>query len=469
MEKLKLYDLIKALPSGNEKDPDPDIQRFTFKNDITTIVLDDDPTGTQTVHDVPVLTHWTHVLIEDELIKKTPVFYILTNSRSLNSAEAKKLNAELGEMIGHASGKTGRKIRVISRSDSTLRGHYPAEVNALKKGLCLEASADIIIPAFYQGGRYTIDDVHYVEEDEILFPAAETPFAKDKTFGYRSSNLKEWIAEKTDNAIRMDQIGSVSLMDIRKFDLDAILKILEDPGFKAVIVNAVTENDLKVVALALLMAEDHGKKFLYRTAASIVPVITGMENKPVMKEEDFDLDVHTGGLIVVGSYVPKSTAQLEFLLKNEKIRSIELNAKDIVYGNDQLKTQNSMARRISEMIASGENVVLYTSRELITGKESQESLKINNKVAEALNYVINRISVRPGFVITKGGITSSDIATECLKVSRALVLGQILPGVPVWKLDGKWEGLTYVVFPGNVGKENSLSKVFKTLSGQKKA
>ena len=107
MGKLKLYDLIKGLPPGNEKDPDPDIQRFTKRNDITTIVLDDDPTGTQTVHDVPVLTHWTSSLIEDELIKKTPVFYILTNSRSLNSASAEKLNAELGELICEASGKTG--------------------------------------------------------------------------------------------------------------------------------------------------------------------------------------------------------------------------------------------------------------------------------------------------------------------------------------------------------------------------
>jgi uncharacterized protein YgbK (DUF1537 family) len=469
VERLKLYDLIKGLPSGNEKDPGRDIQRFTLKNEITTIVLDDDPTGTQTVHNVPVLTQWTHALIEDELINKTPVFYILTNSRSLNSASAEKLNAELGEMICHASGKTGRKVRVISRSDSTLRGHYPAEVIALKKALCLEESTDIIIPAFYQGGRYTIEDIHYVEEDEILIPAAETPFAKDKTFGYRSSNLKEWIIEKTENSITMDQIGSVSLSEIRKFDIDAILKTLEDPGYKAIVVNAVTENDLKVVATALLMAEDNGKKFLYRTAASIVPVITGIENKPVMKKDDFDLDTSAGGLIVVGSYVPKSTAQLEFLLKNDKIRSVELNAEEIIYGKDQLKSQDSMARQISKMIASGENVVLYTSRKLVTGKESEESLKINNKVARALNYVINKISVRPSFVIAKGGITSSDIATECFKVSRALVLGQIIPGVPVWKLDGKWEGLTYIVFPGNVGKENSLSQVFETLSGLKKA
>ena len=466
MEKLKLYDLIKDLPPGTDNDPDPDIQQLTQRNEITTIVLDDDPTGTQTVHNVPVLTHWTYSLIEDELIKKTPVFYILTNSRSLTKDLAESLNKELGEMICQASGKTGRRVRVISRSDSTLRGHYPAEVNALKKALCIENSTDVLIPAFYQGGRYTIDDVHYVEEDDFLIPAAETPFAKDPSFGYRSSDLKEWIVEKTDNSIKTDQIGSVSLGEIRKFDIDAILKTLENPVYKAIVINAITEYDLKVAAFALLIAEDKGEQFLYRTAASIVPIITGISIKPVLERKDFDLDQKAGGLIIVGSYVPKSTAQLEFLLKNEKVVSIELNVKDIIHGKDQHKAQDCIARKISEMITAGENVVLYTSRELITTGESEGSLKIINKVARALNYVVSRISVRPRYVIAKGGITASDIATKCFNVSRAMVLGQIIPGIPVWWLNGKWDGLTYVVFAGNVGKEDALNQVYKKLNGK---
>ena len=466
MEKLKLYDLIKGLPEGNEKDPDPDIQQFTQRNDITTIVLDDDPTGTQTVHDVPVLTHWTNSLIEDELIKKTPVFYILTNSRSLNKNSAESLNKELGAMICQASGKTGRKVRIISRSDSTLRGHYPAEVNALKNALCIEQSTDVLIPAFYQGGRYTIDDVHYVEEDNFLIPAAETPFAQDQSFGYHSSDLKEWIVEKTGNSIKLDQIGSVSLGEIRNFDIDAIQKKLEDPAYKSIVINAVNENDLKVATLALLKAEDKGKQFLYRTAASIIPVISGMGDKPVLERDDFNLGLKAGGLVVVGSYVPKSTAQLEMLLKNEKIVSFELNVKDIIHGNDQHKTQDSIAGKISDMITAGENVILYTSRELLTNGEGEGSLKIINKVAQALNYVVSRISARPRFVIAKGGITASDIATKCFNVSRAMVLGQILPGIPVWRLNGKWDGLTYVVFPGNVGKEDALSQVYRKLNGK---
>lgn len=112
----------------------------------------------------------------------------------------------------------------------------------------------------------------------------------------------------------------------------------------------------------------------------------------------------------------------------------------------------------------GRHVVLYTSREQVIGENKTENLIIVNRVANAVNSIVNGISIRPQFVITKGGITSCDIAAKCFGVKRALVLGQILPGVPVWRLDGKWDGLTYVVFPGNVGTDSSLSDAFQKLA-----
>jgi uncharacterized protein YgbK (DUF1537 family) len=67
--------------------------------------------------------------------------------------------------------------------------------------------------------------------------------------------------------------------------------------------------------------------------------------------------------------------------------------------------------------------------------------------------------------LTKGGITSSDIATEGLAVKDALVCGQIIPGVPVWKLgaESRYPGLIYVVFPGNVGDAQALVEVVNKL------
>lgn len=194
----------------------PQIQERIADGGHKLVVLDDDPTGTQTVYDIPVLTEWGVDVLAAELANDLPAFYVLTNSRSLPLLEAKALNAEIAHNLAAASKQVGREFAVVSRSDSTLRGHYPGEVDALTDALGQEVDACLLIPFFLEGGRYTIDDVHYVAEGDKLIPAAETPFAQDAAFGYRSSNLREWVVEKTDGRIGPEQIRSISLETIRR-------------------------------------------------------------------------------------------------------------------------------------------------------------------------------------------------------------------------------------------------------------
>jgi uncharacterized protein YgbK (DUF1537 family) len=464
MNKTTLAALSQNLPLEIDQDLFHIIQKYAHKNKVTTIVLDDDPTGTQTVHDTPVYTIWSTELIKEELSKKTPLFYILTNSRSLQEQEAVQLNHEVGNMIYEASLSVKRKVRIISRSDSTLRGHYPAEVIALKRSLHLQKATDVLIPAFYQGGRYTVNDIHYVEDNDRLIPAADTPFAADNTFGYKSSNLKDWIVEKTAGRIKSFEIGSIPLHAIRKMDMDSIESTLMEERYKTIIINAISKKDLEAVAIALLKVEEAGKSFMYRTAASIVPVISGLGPKKMLEAEDLEVSKNRGGLIVVGSYVPKTTTQLRYLLDHYDPISIEVSVTEILESADRTEKDMETSKRISQYIHSGKHVVLFTSRKLETGKDKVDSLKINNKVAASINRIVSHIHKQPGFIIAKGGITSSDVASVCCNVRRALVMGQILAGVPVWKLDGKWEGLTYVVFPGNVGGESSLGDAFCKLA-----
>ena len=78
---------------------------------------------------------------------------------------------------------------------------------------------------------------------------------------------------------------------------------------------------------------------------------------------------------------------------------------------------------------------------------------------------MQRIQIAPRYILAKGGITSSDIATRALNVKKAMVLGQILPGVPVWKLgaESRFPNLAYIVFPGNVGDDRALIAVVRQL------
>ncbi|MCS7259532.1 MAG: hypothetical protein NZ765_01955 [Anaerolineae bacterium] len=444
----------------------PEIRELVCASQRKVVVLDDDPTGTQTVSNIPVLTEWSVEALRAELESELPAFYILTNSRSLPRTEAAALNTIIGHNLLEAKRRAGREFVVISRSDSTLRGHFPDEVAALAQALQQEFDAWLLIPFFLEGGRYTVHDVHYVAEGEQLVPAGETEFARDVVFGYHASNLREWVAEKTRGNLRASEVASISIEDVRLGGPERVaerLKALRDG--KICIVNAASARDLQVFVLGLLRAEALGKRFLYRTAASFVQVRAGLEPRPLLNRADFDLSHGRGGLVVVGSHVPRTTAQIQTLMTQPDICSLEVAVEALLDAHWQQETER-LAQQAERWLASGCNVMVYTSRHLVTGENAEHSLNIGKRVSEGLVSIVRGIATRPRYLVAKGGITSSDVAMYGLGVKRAIVMGQILPGVPVWQLgpESRFPGLVYVVFPGNVGDAQSLLQVVQILS-----
>ena len=209
-------ELWAALPAEWPEDLLPQIQQQVRASGRKVVVLDDDPTGTQTVSGIPVLTEWPVDALHAELANEGSAFYLLTNSRSLPLAQAQALNAQIGANLRLAAWRASRSFVVVSRSNSTLRGHFPGEVEALAEALGQDFDAWLIIPFFLEGGRYTIDDVHYVAEGDRLVPAGETEFARDAAFGYQASNLRRWVAEKTGGRIPAESVASISLADLRR-------------------------------------------------------------------------------------------------------------------------------------------------------------------------------------------------------------------------------------------------------------
>jgi uncharacterized protein YgbK (DUF1537 family) len=442
----------------------PAIQSEIKQNPVSVVVLDDDPTGTQTVHDIPVLTNWKLQSIIDEFKRRTRLFYLLTNSRSLPTKHAVDLAFEIGSNILEASRITGQAFEIISRSDSTLRGHFPAEVDALADVLGMEQAVYVIIPFFQEGGRYTINDIHYVKDAENLIPAADTAFAKDVVFGYRNSNLKLWVEEKTQGRISGSSVQALSLVDIRQKGPNYMAdKIAECKAGSACVVNAADYRDLEVVTLGLLRAQRKGQHFLFRTAASFVRVRAGLAARPLLNANEISSTGGAGGLIVVGSHVPKSSRQLDHLLHHGNIKSIEFDVEEYISkinDNRQIKTAVEF---LNNTISQGQDAVIYTSRKLRTGNDHESSLSIGRQISQGLVEIVRSLSIRPHYVLAKGGITSSDIATQALGIVRAKVLGQILPGVPVWQsgAESRFPDMPYIVFPGNVGSDDAVSEVVK--------
>ncbi|MHC4226019.1 MAG: four-carbon acid sugar kinase family protein [Planctomycetota bacterium] len=463
---VQLQGILDSLPPIWPEELLPAIRREHEKRSLSIVVLDDDPTGTQTVYDVPVLTNWKLDTIIDEFERQTPLFYVLTNSRSLPTADAVDLALEAGTNILNASQQTGRAFEIISRSDSTLRGHFPAEVDALAEVLKMKEAVWVIAPFFEEGGRYTIDDIHYVKEEQHLIEAAKTAFAKDIVFGYRNSDLKKWVEEKTRDRIAAESVLSLSLADIREGGADRIADKLAEYGPGSVcVVNAVDYRDMEVATLGLLQARQKGQRFLFRTAASFVRVRAGLGGRPLLTADEMVDPGDTGGLVIVGSHVPRSSEQLRHVLEHENVQSSELNVDSILSSEKRGEEIRRSIECAASALAQGLDVVVYTARELVIGRDDESSLSIGQQVSRALVKIVGSLSVRPRYILAKGGITSSDIATQALGIVRAQVLGQILPGVPVWRTgpESRFPGMAYIVFPGNVGSVDAISKIVKGL------
>jgi len=443
----------------------PEIRNLNEKLDRSVVVLDDDPLGTQTVYGVSVLTQWDVKILSNEFLRKNPCFYVLTNSRALSEERAIRLARDIGENLMQVKKRTGRAFTVISRSDSTLRGHFPAEVNTIADSTGNFDNPVIFVPFFLEGGRYTIGDIHYVAEGDWLIPAGETTYAQDTVLGYKSSNLKEWIAEKSEGKIKQDRIKSVSLTDIRKGGPEKVEEILNLlPDSAVCIINAANYRDLEVICLALLRLEIQGKQYIYRTAASFVRTFLGLDSKPLITRRQLRIRCQNGGLIIVGSYVKKTTEQLDYLLEKSDIYGIEIPVERFI-SSDTGNMVEKIVAEIESKLKQGRNVMMYTSRRQLKGDDSLGSIDIGSRISDGLVRIVQSVKISPRFLLTKGGATSSDIITKGVGVTRAIVLGQIIPGVPVWHFDEsqKFPGITCVVFPGNVGDSQSVLEAFKKL------
>jgi uncharacterized protein YgbK (DUF1537 family) len=455
---VSLDSLLAGLPAEWPDDLLPRIAETVGALQETVVVVDDDPTGTQTIRGARVLLRIDPAVLRSQLDTHDRLVFLLTNSRSLPVSAATRLARRLGRSLAIAG--EGRSIVVISRSDSTLRGHYPVEIDALVEGLGQEVDATLLVPALIEAGRLTINDVQYIVDGADATPAAQTAYARDPVFGYQNSDLKAWVQEKTSGRVPATDVASISIQDLRLGGPRRALQRLRTLERGAVcVVNAASDRDLETFMVGLLMAEAEGRRFAFRTAASFVRVRMGRSRPPLLTEFELPVGAKAGGLIVVGSHVPKSTEQLDQLLALPSVEAIELDVRAVGSGNEAMVVLR-IVRLAEATLRRGREVAIYTSRNVVSN-ESEGALAGGRRIANCLGDIVRAIRVRPSFVLTKGGITSSVVARRGLGTASAWVLGHILPGVPVWQLDdaSRQSGLLFVVFPGNVGSGGSLRDV----------
>ena len=437
------------------------------------VVLDDDPTGVQTVHDVSVYTDWEEESIRKGFEEKEAMFFILTNSRSFSVEETTKVHQDIAARVAKVARELGQDFMIISRGDSTLRGHYPLETQLLADGLTknegVVIDGEIICPFFPEGGRYTMDNIHYVKEQDNLVPAGMTEFARDKTFGYKSSDLTEYVEEKTEGKYHKEDCITISLDELNALDVQGIKdKLMSAQNMAKIIVNAVSYADLKIFCAALVLAMKAGKHYMARTAAAFTKVMGRISDQPLLGRAQLEGDKKNGGIVLIGSHVKKTTDQLNCLKELDgQADFMEFQVNTVFEENGLEKEVERTVKAAEEKILSGRTVVIYTSRQLLAPENMtpEEKLHISVKISNAVTSIIGKLSVKPKFIIAKGGITSSDVGTKALRVKKARVMGQVKKGIPVWMTgeESKFPGMPYIIFPGNVGEVSTLKEIVEEL------
>lgn len=317
--------------------------------------------------------------------------------------------------LREAAEETSIPIEIVLRSDSTLRGHFPLEPE-LTELILGPFDAWLLAPAFIEGGRVTINNVHYVREGSSLVPVGDTPFASDRGFGFKSSNLKDWISEKF-NSRNVPAIETISIEELRQKDApqriaDRLKEIASRRGPRTVIVlNSFEHSDIEVFVAAL--NEAGTINLLYRTGASFVSARLGIANIPPISAKEIFLSSEagsgTGGLIIIGSYVPKTTLQRQYLLERcqAHVSHFELSVDGLLQSQDANDILISkIAYSAGEELKAGKDVVVSTSRGLVASHEAKESLRIGVIVSNVLVNITKHITVRPKYVIAKVSLSS---------------------------------------------------------------
>lgn len=405
-----------------------------------TIVLDDDPTGTQSATAVTVLLESSADILTDSLQNSDSV-YVQTNSRSIGQSEAVALVGQVRRDALEAATRLHDDVRFVLRGDSTLRGHVFAESEVFAS----DESIIVFVPAFPDGGRTTIDGMHLVLIDGQQIPADQTEYAADPVFPFAHGRLDDYVAEKSDRPGILVPLAAVRA--------GALADVLRDAPPGSVVLPDVSDNaDITIIAAAITTAQLAGRDIVVRCAAPLAAALAGVASDGLLPTPLLGEPRPT--LLICGSHTQGATRQLAPVVS---IWGEPVTVDTALVFTDIAAASDAVAISALSQLNERGLAIIMSER---TRSTEHNTLEHGRRVMEALTAAVHVLEPEVEVVIAKGGITSADVARIGLGARTARVLGQVLPGISVWQFQG-FDGheILYVVVPGNVGGPDTLTNV----------
>ena len=458
------------------------------------VVLDDDPTGSQTVHSAPLLLRWDAASLAAGLRHPSPLLFLLANTRALDAAAAadrvreicRALRPALEEAL--AAGWIDRWL-IVSRGDSTLRGHFPLEVEVIAEELG-PFDATLLAPAFLPGGRTTVDGLHLLHGE----PVHTSPFAADRLFGFSQSFLPAWVEEKSGGRIPAAAVQRIGLGELEAADQGsdgaaALRDRLAAFGGNAVVaVDAELPQQLEALGAAVRAVtqpdppphapEERPRRLLFQSAASLLNGLVPLPPQPLdaaglagLRRRDAS-SAPLPGLVLVGSHVPLADAQLEQLLQEPGCGGLEIPVAKlarVLAGPEPAALLASLEQawheQLEQRLAAGITPVLFTSRGELNCSTSAERRRLGLELAALMARLAAALEPRLGYLISKGGITSHTLLAEGFRLGAVELQGQLFAGLSLvlTPASGGRAGLPVVTFPGNLGAAGSLRQAWRLM------
>ena len=449
------------------------------------VVLDDDPTGSQTVHSCPLLLQWDRATLLEGLAHPSPLLFVLANTRALAPEAAAARVQDIARALKGAMAELDAFTHwlIVSRGDSTLRGHFPVEVDGLEAELG-PFDATFLVPAFLQGGRTTVAGVHLLHGE----PVHTSAFGRDGLFGYGTSFLPEWVAEKTSGRIPADQVELVGLEELDAAEQDLLQRLAGLEGNRCVAVDAERPQQLGALAAAVReltapsAAECWGRprRFLSQSAASWIEALAQLPPQPLAPADLAQLRRVDGGgaplpgLVLVGSHVPLADAQLEVLLAEPGCGGVEIAVAKLArvlegpVAKEMLASlEQAWLEQLEAALAAGQTPVLFTSRGELACRSSAERRRLGLELAALMARLAAALAPQLGYLISKGGITTHTLLADGLGLARVELQGQLLPGLSLvlTPSEGVVPDLPVLTFPGNLGDSETLRAAWQLMKG----
>ena len=450
------------------------------------IVLDDDPTGSQTVHSCPLLLRWDPGTLRRGLAHPSPLLFVLANTRALGPLEARQRVVEICRALkpllaaAEAAGEIDRWL-IVSRGDSTLRGHFPLEIEAIEQELG-PFDATLLAPAFLPGGRTTVDGVHLLHGE----PVHTTPFARDRLFGYGTSHLPAWVEEKTGGRISAAAVHHLSLADLEAEAQALQHQLAELPAGAMVVVDAQEPGHLEALGRAVRALSDpeaagpwqRPRRFLFQSAASLLNGLAPIPPQPLAASGLARLrrqgaaGLPLPGLVLVGSHVPLADAQLAVLLETPACVGVEIPVAKVARVVEGPAPQELLASlecqwlsELQAVLAAGATPVLFTSRGELHCASAAQRRRLGTALAGLMARLAAQLAPKLGYVISKGGITSHTLLADGLGARAVELQGQLLPGLSLvlTPADAPVPALPVLTFPGNLGEAQTLRQAWELL------